>query len=457
MAKDKITARQLAASILNKAEKKKIFASELLKKELTKTEEKNRTTDLVTGCIRNRTAIDIVITKSSGRKIKNISPNLVNIIRIAAYELLYNPKTAEHAVINEAVELAKKRTNKKAAGFVNAVLRNIQRNIDIRDFQTDRLAASVLPTVDKRAVKFKNDIYPHPEKNLKNYLSQGFSLPDWLIKIWLKNFKRTQVIDICRASNRKPDIYIRPNSLKTSPEKLVTLLKEQSIDCLMIPEFEMIKILSSGDITSNDLFKKGFFTIQDPTAAIPAKLLSPLPETKILDLCAAPGTKTTQLAEITIDRADIYAADIDKNRLPLIEQNISRLDIKSVKIMTYEDIIEMAEEGPAFDFILLDVPCSNTGVLAKRPEVRHRITEKALEDLATKQKEILNLASKFLNPEGRLCYSTCSIQPEENSLLIEDFLKQNLGFQLKNEKLTLPACEPHPIDGGYAAVLKKAE
>jgi 16S rRNA (cytosine967-C5)-methyltransferase len=181
--------------------------------------------------------------------------------------------------------------------------------------------------------------------------------------------------------------------------------------------------------------------------------LAPKADETILDLCAAPGTKTTQLAELTGDKAKIVATDIDNIRLEKVRENAARLGINSVRITAYEDIETIAAEIGPFDAVLLDVPCSNTGVLAKRPEARYRIRPEAITGLTKIQAELLRTAAKMIKPRGRICYSTCSIQPSENHQLITGFAEQNPRFECKYEEQILPSAEKFDCDGGYVAII----
>jgi len=210
----------------------------------------------------------------------------------------------------------------------------------------------------------------------------------------------------------------------------------------------MIRLKSPRAITELPGFKEGLFTVQDITASLAVRLLNPHREWKILDLCAAPGTKTTQLAELTEDSAKIFATDIDAERLKSVKENTSRLGITSVNILPYEQLL-----NSKFDSVLLDVPCSNTGVLAKRVEARYRINPKAIEKLTKTQYDLLTTAAKLLKPKGKICYSTCSIQKRENNELINKFLQESADFELESELFTLPSVDGFDRDGGYVAVI----
>ncbi|MHC4464792.1 MAG: RsmB/NOP family class I SAM-dependent RNA methyltransferase, partial [Planctomycetota bacterium] len=195
---------------------------------------------------------------------------------------------------------------------------------------------------------------------------------------------------ICFASNRRPTIYIRPNRLKTTTSTLVEKLQQASIDSETNADGSMIGIRSPRELTQLPGFAEGEFTVQDITASQAVKLLAPEPSWMILDLCAAPGTKTTQLAEATGDSATIIATDIDSRRLEMVKENVTRLGMKSVDVVPYEELLnsQFSIRDSKFDCILLDVPCSNTGVLAKRVEARYRISPEAIRKLVKIQAEL---------------------------------------------------------------------
>jgi len=464
------SARTIATTVLNKfdADPKQDYAGPILNKLLRQTSEKQRATDLVLGTIRNRSAIDMVIAKLADCPAERIPAKLLNIIRIGAYELIYSPQTAEYAIVNEAVENAKAIAGKKQTGFVNALLRQITRHIQNRQIPlSDANTQRTLPQTPSTGCEFDTDILPNPKDSPADFLSAAFSLPEWLVNIWLAEFGFEKVRQVCFASNRRPSIYIRPNTLKTTTQQLTEKFRQANIDFEISADKSMIKLKSPRAVTELPGFAEGLFSVQDITASQPVRLLNPQPEWTILDLCAAPGTKTTQLAELTGDRAKIIATDIDPRRLEKVKENTTRLNISSVKTVAYENLKKTSAEIGPFDCILLDVPCSNTGVLAKRPEVRLRITPKAIAKLAKIQGEMLETATAMIKPKGKICYSTCSILKAENNELIKDFLQKNRCFKLESELLTLPSAILHQLgvslssigagdhDGGYVAILVK--
>jgi len=337
-------------------------------------------------------------------------------------------------------------------------LRNITRQIvDRRASLDDAEVRAALPQDPSTGCLFKTEFLPDPKSNPAEYLSTVFTLPIWLANDWLAQFGFEKAREICFGSSRRPGLYIRPNPLKTTTENLARKLQEADIDFDIVPDAPMIRISSGKAVTQLPGFAEGLFAVQDLTASHAVRILEPKPGSKILDLCAAPGIKATQLAEITGDAAEIIATDINPDRLKLIEQNTTRLGTASVSILAYEDFKRRAAELGPFDAVLLDVPCSNTGVLARRIEVRYRVNPAAIKEIAKTQSQLLQQAAPMIKPGGKICYSTCSIQKEENTERIKEFLAQNPNFKLESENLTLPSPQ-HPTqkqdhDGGYVAIL----
>jgi 16S rRNA (cytosine967-C5)-methyltransferase len=448
-------ARTIAIEVLDRCDPKKNYAGPILDKLLHKTGQRQRATDLVFGTIRNRRAIDTVIATFSGCPLERVSEKLLNIVRVAVYELIYTPATEEYSVVNEAVENAKAVMGKKQVGFVNAVLREIARHLANRRIQLSRGDAErTLPQTPATGCEFDTCFLPDRGTSIADYLSVVFSLPKWLVTDWLGEFGEELTRQICFASHRRPSIYVRPNPLKTTTQELADKLNKDSIDAEII-EGTMIRLKSPKAVRNLPGFAEGEFTVQDITASQAVRFLKPQPDWTILDLCAAPGVKTTQLAEAAGDSATIIATDIDSRRLEMIKENIARLGTNSVSAIAYANLKSVVAEIGPFDAVLLDVPCSNTGVLAKRVEARYRVNPKALGKLTKIQGGLLSTAAEMARPQGKICYSTCSIQKGENGDLVGDFLKKNHGFELESEKLTLPSAEGSDRDGGYTAILVK--
>jgi 16S rRNA (cytosine967-C5)-methyltransferase len=252
-------------------------------------------------------------------------------------------------------------------------------------------------------------------------------------------------------------LYIRVNPLRTKAADLLKEFANADIPAELAPGEppgpEMVRVAGPHAVTQLPGFDAGRFVVQDLSAARVVAALDPQPGWSILDLCAAPGTKTTQLAEITQDVGRIQATDIDPKRLARVRENITRLGLASVTVVPYEQLEQDRSQG--FDAILLDVPCSNSGVLARRIEARFRITSKAVAGLARTQASLLEKAAGLLKPGGRIAYSTCSIQRQENEDVVRRFLADHPAFELLHEDLLLPEPEGFDHDGGYVAILSR--
>ena len=450
----KHNARFVAAQVLSRIEPKRDYAAAILNRMLDKTDQRQRATDLVFGTLRNLTAIDAVINALSGCPVQRIQKKLLNIVRIGCYEIVYTPSAAKHSIVNEAAQSTKTIAGQKQVGFVNALLRQILRHII--NHQTPLSKANIkrnLPLNIETGCEFDMDFLPDFEKEPAEYLSTVFSLPQWLVTDWLTEFGREKTHEICFACNRRPSVYIRVNTLKITPDELKAKFEQDNIELEkvhVIGSENMLRVKSPGVVSLLPGYDEGLFMVQDLTASLPVKLLNPQKGWKILDLCAAPGGKTAQLAEVTGDLASIIATDYDSERLVKVKENIDRLGIKSVEVANYNEI-----EGMEFDCILLDVPCSNTGVLAKRIEVRFRLEPESIAEFAKTQRELLERATSMIRPYGTTCYSTCSIQRQENSDIVRDFLSSHVNFELVTEQQIVPSADIIDYDGGYTAIIKR--
>jgi 16S rRNA (cytosine967-C5)-methyltransferase len=450
-----ISPRRGAWEVLNKFDAKNKNANQLIDEISKKTNNRAALVDIALGVIRNSIFIDNLVAVCSGRAIKNIQPKILNCLRIAIFELIFTDQ-AQYAIVNEAVELSKKAISKKSSGFTNAILRKVisaikNKNADLSKTESKK----TLPISDSIGCEFNIDILADEKNQKSEYLSVAFSIPKWFVEEIIDQFGYQQAKNICFASNRRPSIYARPNALKITAEELVKILKSQDVDCELAENKKMVKLNKSGNIAELESFKSGLFTIQDLTAYNVGAVLDPQSDWKIFDLCSAPGTKTTQAAEMMGDKGVIIATDKDDTRLKKIYENVSRLGITSVKILNYDKFLKEALQFGNVDAVLIDVPCSNTGVLAKRPEVRFRLNKKQLNEIAQTQFEILNFASSLINKGGRIFYSTCSILKKENSEIVTQFLAQKNNFELIVEKIFIPQAGNFDCDGGYAAILQK--
>jgi len=389
--------------------------------------------ELVYGIVRRQATLDwLIARKTEGRQQK---PALQNLLRLGLYQIFWLDRIPPHAAVHETVELAKREGFGPKAGFVNAVLRGYLRESDA----TKQLLAD-LKTSDPAV---------------------GFSHPQWLVEKWQKHFGQDRTRQLLEWNNAPPKTFARVNTLKTDAGKLIEKWREENVeydfvrrDFLRGTDLEAIifELKSHPPLTSLESFRNGWFYIQDPGTLLALLELSPRLGETILDLCAAPGGKTTFIAQLMNDTGKITAGDISEERLKLIQENCLRLGVTCVSTVPIDHQLSTINQTQ-FDRILIDAPCSNTGVLRRRVDLRWRITPEEISRLQQAQLDLLKTAAPRLKPGGVLVYSTCSLEPEENSTVVQAFLQEHKDFKLERERELLPFTDN--VDGAFVALLKK--
>ena len=389
-------------------------------------------TELSFGCIRYRKLLDHWIDHTSKLKHNKQPPKLRWLLHIGIYQILKMDKIPDSACISTTVEIAKKTDLNKLSGVVNAILRNVTR-------------------------KLKSNNLPELPTNKAERISLKESLPLWLVNEMINWFGICETKKIAMALNKKPKIDLRVNTLKITINECLEIFQKNNIDIEPINKLENGLVLKSKPRSIRKLpgYYEGEWVIQDRSSQWVASLLKPIKGDKILDACAAPGTKTTHLAQLINDEGKILAIDRSDKRLKLLKENLERLDIKSVKTLKM-DATKLIDIKPGyinyFDKILIDAPCSGIGTLARNPDARWKISQESITQLITIQEKLLETVVPLLNKNGLLVYSTCTICPNENNLLIEKFLKNNNKLQLVFEKQILPN-NYDSGDGFYAAIV----
>ena len=406
-------------------------------------------TELALGACRRLITLDHLIAHHSSRPLKRIEPAVLQIIRVGLYQLIYLTGAPPFAAVDQAVRQANAISPNRPGGFVNALLRSVQRDI-LDPAATDTSATAATCYLDEdHAFRFKTNVFPDPTDEPTAYWALALSHPLWLIKRWLKRHNRQTVLNICHTNNARPPLTLRANSLRCTGDQLIRQLHTAGHPATRYDD--LVQLDGRADPRRLPGFHEGLFTVQDATAAAVAPALEVGPGDRILDLCAAPGGKATHLAELTADRATIVACDVSRAKLDLINQNIRRLGLQSIQTCLADELPNIIGRDGLFDAVLVDAPCSNTGVMARRCEVRHLLTIDAFETLAANQLQLLGQAAAAVKPRGKILYSTCSIEPSENEDLIQKFLASNNGFILTDQNLALP-CRHRPWrDGGYTA------
>ena len=426
---------------------------------------------LAAGAIRHRRTLRLLISHVRGGhgREASIQPPLRRILELGAFQLLFLDRVPAYAVVNEAVGAARRtvgvRSGDKTAGFVNGVLRGLSRLIAGRDAE-GRPARDALPHPEGGVVRLKEPVLPDPKESRAAYLGAAYSFPDWLVARWLEAFGE-RAEDICRASNRRPHVFARVNPMLEgylAPGEYTGGEKAEGAPCAGLPpvyspgaKYEPGPRPRSIDVSSMEsgrlegLLTEGVVTVQDPSAMLAVEALAPAPGENVLDLCASPGTKTTQIIEAMGDRGRVVACDRSEDKLTPIRESAAARHLESVTVCLADDVAKAAPAG-GFDAALVDAPCSNTGVLARRVEVRWRLRPDDLADLPGIQRELLGRAAGVVRPGGRLVYSTCSLQREENDEVVARFLKESPGWRLVRSDLTLPGADH---DGAFRALLAR--
>ena len=407
-------AREIALKALYKIEKEDAYSNIALNQVLK--ENKNiderdvgLISELVYGTITWKLTLDEIIKKYSNIKLKKISVWILNILRMGIYQIIFLDKIPKSAAVNESVNLAKRYGHKSSSNFVNAILRKVS----VNDY--------------KELEEIKDD---------KERISKTTSMPMWIIEELLKQKDIKEVEEICKNSNLKPNTTIRMNKLKTNKKELEEKLLKRKIEYLegSLEDFFVLKKVKN--IENIDLFKEGFFTVQDEGAGLIVDVLDPREDEYILDACSSPGGKTTYIAEKMKNKGKIEAWDIHEHRVKLVQNAAKRLGINIIQAKT-QDATEFNQDLVGkFDKILLDVPCLGLGVIKRKPDIKWKRKKEDIEEITKIQKAILDNCSKYLKKNGELVYSTCSILKEENEDIIERFLKENLDFKIckENEK-----------------------
>lgn len=428
------TAREIVVDILREVDSEGAYSNIALKKALDDNErliskDKNLITEIVNGTIKYKRRIDYVINKFANTPINKMKPVIRQVLRMSVYQILYLDKVPDSAVCNEAVSIVKKRKMGRLSGFVNGVLRNIIRNKD-------------------------SITYPSKEKTPKEYLGIMYSFPDWLIEFWLKDYPFDFVEELCKSLNKAPDVGIRTNKLLISRDKLKETLKEAGLVAEDGRLYEhALKVKGITSISKLDSFKKGYFTVQDESSMMVAKVLDPQKGEKILDVCAAPGGKSTHMAELMENEGTIISADIYDHKLALINENAKRMEHPIIKTVLQDARKENKDYIGFFDRILIDAPCSGLGLLHKKSDIRWNKDYKDIKELVKLQKQILKVCSQYVKPAGVMVYSTCTISKEENDFMVAWILK-NLDFEFEDIKPYIPGIL-HNEDAkkGYVQIL----
>ncbi|MBO7208353.1 MAG: 16S rRNA (cytosine(967)-C(5))-methyltransferase RsmB [Clostridia bacterium] len=403
-----MTAREVALKTLYIIEKDGAYCDKALKKQLNNDmskEDVNLITNIVYGVTDKRRRLDYIIENYSTQKLNKISVFIKNILRMGIYQILFMDKIPHSAAVNESVKLAKRYGHGASAGFVNAILRNIIRNGDVT----------------------------YPQDNISIF----YSVPDWLTDLFESQYGSQDTIKIFDAFSKVSPTTIRVNKIKTSAEDLKASLENAGIKVNNTDYNDIFEISDFGDMAKINEYKEGLFTPQDISAYLTAETLNPQKGDFIIDVCAAPGGKTTHLAEIINNDGTIIAFDLYPHKVDIIESNCKRLGITCVNAKVWDSMKINEEYTGKADKVLADVPCSGLGVIGKKFDIKWHRSPEDIKEIIKMQDVILENASKYLKRGGELVYSTCTINKQENEDVVNRFIK-NSGFKILHEKTIMP-------------------
>ena len=424
-----MTARELAVNMLYKIEVGEAYSNMTLDKELNKNElsreDKALTSQIFYGVLTWKLTIDEIIKRYSSIRLKKISPWILNILRIAIYQIVWLDKIPVSAAVNESVNLAKKYGHQASANFTNAILRKIEKN------ELDKL-------LDSLKSKFLTD---------GEIISITTSHPEWLVDELLKEYDAKFVTALLDANNITPETTLRVNTLKTTKNELKKLLELKKI------KYEDGNLPDSIFAKRINDFDSPLYVVQDEAAQLACIMLEPKEGEQVLDACSAPGGKTTYIAQLMKNKGSIDAWDIHEHRVNLVKDVANKMGISIINAKEYDATIYDTYCFEKYDRVLLDVPCSGIGVIRKKPEIKWTRQESDIEELIEVQKRILDNCSRYVKSGGVLLYSTCTVLKKENEEQIRNFLSQHTEFELVEEKKLYPHIDK--TDGFYIAKLLK--
>ncbi len=383
---------------------------------------------LVYGVLRWRGRLDFIISYFSSTRFDKINPNVLNILRLALFQIIYLDRIPPSAAVNTAVDLAKKSGAKWVVGYVNALLR-------------------------KAAREYQDVSLPDMAENTIAALATAKSFPEWVIHRWLDRYGKKCTAALCDAANSIPPVTVRTNTLKTSPQELLKSLENEAEQIKQTPysPVGITFVNPRSSIPGLSAFKAGCFQVQDEAAQLVSLLLDPKPGEKVLDACAGLGGKTGHIAQLMKNEGAVVALEMDDGKLLQLETVMQRLGISIVSTLCHNLERGLPQnQSTGFDRILLDAPCSGLGVMRRNPDIKWQRSEKELTKNKTRQLRMLENLCHAVRPGGILVYAVCSTEPEENEEVIQAFLKKHDDFVIDKHLGGLPdKIERMAISGGF--------
>lgn len=422
--------RKTAYLVLSDVESKKAYSNLALNHQMiiNKPNAPGFVRELVYGVLENKLTLDYYIDQLLNEGIESLRQQELNIIRMGIYQLSRMDSVPEYAAVNESVVLAKRYT-KGMAGLVNGVLREyLSKKIQLR--LPDRADGEV------------------------EYLSIKYSYAPWIVQLWLENYSADFVEALLKAGNVTPPMTVRLNWLKVMKQDLIKKLEEQHFSVEEGRLCQNALNVKGSRLLDTEMYKLGMFTPQDESSMLVAEKLDPKHGELVMDVCAAPGGKTTAIAERMNNTGRIIASDIYRRKLDLIDKEAKRLGITNIETRSWDATRVDSSMLHKADRVLVDAPCSGLGVVRRKPEIKYKPMTEEMELLPKKQLAILSASSSYVKPGGRLVYSTCTVNPNENERVTELFLKRNPSFSKIERTLLLPNI--NGTDGFFICVMEKS-
>jgi 16S rRNA (cytosine967-C5)-methyltransferase len=445
------TAREAALRVLEEHRVSGMWVSDLLDRVFRESGlpavERGLATELACGVVRRQATLDAILRTLIARPSDQVEVALWTILRLGVYQIMMLDGIPAHAAVHETVELCKRAGRMRWSGFVNGVLRGATRLAT--DEFVNEPSASAVPVGNNRHRKLTKPVFFEPGSDLPAYVASAFSMPLWLVERWAKRFEPAELIRLCGWFNSTPSLMIRANAIRSSFDEVLNAFQSAGIVAHPLGDTDSIIVEDVSRVDQLAGYKDGWFVVQDFSASCAARRLAPQPGQRVWDVCSAPGGKTCHLAALMQNHGEIIATDIRSDRLEIVDENAARLGVDIIRTQLVDEPGFRLPAGP-FDAILVDVPCSNTGVLGKRPEARWRITPDGIEELKNVQANLLGRALERLAVGGRLVYSTCSIETAENEQIVRQVLKYFPQARLVEEEQFIPG---QPGDGAYQALI----
>lgn len=416
--------------------------------------------DIASTVIRRLRTIDVVIESRLSRSRDSIENDLWTVLRIGACQLLFT-RAPDHAAVDSTVELCRTLGRPRWTGFVNGILRSIGR---LRTSETTASPGSdTIPCADGQWIRLTDHVFADPRTDLMSFVTHAFSIPPFLAARWCRAFlsgdksrgvnddDMKTLLSVCFHTIRPPVTTLRVNRLRACVADVLEAMTSAGIRAERGRHELSLRLENSAGMESLPGYQEGWWSVQDEAAMAASVMLAPMAGERILDLCAAPGGKTTHLAELSDDHACIVACDVSNDRLQRVGANAARLRLTSIRTLRINRDGTGTPED-MFDAVLVDAPCSNSGVLNRRPEARWRIDESSIAELTTLQTRLLKTACERTIPGGRIVYSTCSLEPEENRGVVDRVCADLPMFSIEAEQLQLPDAF---ADGAYRTRLRR--